>query len=231
MQWEAWSPNVLDPCGVERNCCRECNPGYCVTGGDPPIAGRKRPANDGQAFPLQDPRIAVRPHFQSKADKLVHWLQLRVPDRFWKLTIEYWRDTNEHPDMDRLRELMMVSAKKPYLKILSYCGAVRVPEQFLYLVGDEFVTWRDDDGTCYIDVTNRVYSIMFRCTWPNVLTVFGLSNEESIGDCVEALLGYAWLCRRQRLVGRADPLPNLAHEIISAIEAACFAFWVLDTIG
>ena len=220
MQWNAWSPTVRGPFGEERNCCRECNPSYCHAG--PTAPSRQNPA---PMVPSHE-RARMGPLFVTQAHGSIDSLQRKVPNRFWDLTLAHWSAAAAHPDMSRLRKFVECSCSKSYRKILSHYGAVRVDGVFRNLVEDNLVAWLDPCGTAYMDVGNDIYTRMFERTWPGAIMSLGLSNHETIGDCIEAILGFAWLHRRAK-----RPLPNIANEVIREIERACFALWVLEEIG
>ena len=166
------------------------------------------------------------PLFVTMAHGSIDFLQRKVPNRFWDLTLAHRSAAAGHPEMSRVRKFMERSCSKSYTKILSHYGAVRVDGIFRNLVEDNLAAWLDPCGTAYMDVGNDLYTRMFERTWPCAMMSLGLSNHETIGDCIEAILGFGRLHRRAK---RA--LPNIANQVIREIERACFALWVLEEIA
>ena len=88
--------------------------------------------------------------------------------------------------------------------------------------------WGDPDGRYYFDPGNHVYAWAKRRACPDFLRLTGLSDEEKIGDCIEAVLGLEWTWqqstsvdgeRLRSLSALHDPWPD-SH--ISVAEAARF---------
>ena len=117
-----------------------------------------------------------------------------------------------------IRQKAIARSSRSFLKIMSYYGAIRVP--FDYPVW-AYLAWKDQTGR-YIDPGNRVYAEVFRACWPCVLYKHGLSNEESIGDWLEALLGIAWLRDFRGLA-----LPAVGEDVRMMLEKAIFAQFLL----
>ena len=77
--------------------------------------------------------------------------------------------------------------EKSFLKHASYNGAIHAPNDF----PDNHIAFIDKkSGDRFVDPTNRVYCDVFKTVWPNVTF---MSNEETVGDLVEAILGLAWV--------------------------------------
>ena len=102
--------------------------------------------------------------------------------------------------------------------------------------------WKDSDGQFYFDPGNQVYALAMQRACPDFLMRTGMSDQEKIGDCIEAVLGLEWTLRRSLRVEeeRARSLAAL-HEPwpesgISVYEAARFwrAFshqtWFIDWV-
>ena len=179
----------------------------------PSVAAAKAAAA-APKVPSQE-RARMGPLFVTMAHGSIDFLQRKAPNRFWDLTLARWSAAAARPDMSRLRAIMECSRTKSYKKILSHYGAVRVDRLYRRLVEDNFAAWLDDDGTAYMDVGNDIYTRMFERTWPGAMMSLGLSNPETIGDCIEAILGFGWLHRRAK-----RPLPNIANQVIREIEKA-----------
>ena len=124
--------------------------------------------------------------------------------------------------MAQIREMLDVSERKSYRKILSYHGAVRIAASHERFIEPHCIAHIDADGTKYMDPGNATYFDFFEKTWPNTLRAMGLSNKETVGDMIEAMLGHEWL-RRRNTPDRVSPLSDM---IIRHIEAAVFATWV-----
>lgn len=78
------------------------------------------------------------------------------------------------------------------IKFMSYFGAIAVDEFSLPGVPLEKLCFKCPiDGSFYMDPGNWVYKRAFRFIWPRALP--GFSNQETIGDVVEAFLGFAYI--------------------------------------
>ena len=102
--------------------------------------------------------------------------------------------------------------------------------------------WDDADGQSYFDPGNHVYARAMQRACPDFLMRTGMSNQEKIGDCIEAVLGLDWTLRRSLRVKEEQARSRAAlHEPwpesgISVYEAARFwrAFshqtWFIDWV-
>ena len=78
------------------------------------------------------------------------------------------------------------------------------------------------DETCSgwaMDPGNWVYKKVFLRAWPTVTFV---SNESTIGDLIEAMLGLAWAHRARNIV-----IPEIARDVIRLLEQAIWTEYVL----
>jgi hypothetical protein len=100
---------------------------------------------------------------------------------------------------------------KTLLKLFSYCGAVAISQDCEHLP----VHWADTSGR-YYDPTNYVYARVFRAVWPRAW--ISNSNDKTVGDRVEAFLGYLWLARQ-----RGIPRHQLINDIVQSLEPALLA--------
>ena len=128
--------------------------------------------------------------------------------------------------MRLLRSKLAISGSKSYRKILSYYGAVRVREAYVGLIEPHWIAHMDPDGTKYLDPTNVIYLRVFEWAWPDALRLLGMSNEETVGDVMEALLGHSWFRRQENRYVTAK-----AETILSYIEDAVFATWVCAAVA
>lgn len=91
--------------------------------------------------------------------------------------------------MARINRALGYRENKSFLKHVSYVGAIRVPDAF----PDKEISWRDPDtGERYLDPGNAVYCAAFRSVWDQVIPE---RNQKTIGDLIEAMLGWAWTKR------------------------------------
>ena len=115
----------------------------------------------------------------------------------------------------RINAAFELSEKKRFLKLVSYFGAVRVPANY-----PQKDLWFDETRSEWaMDPGNWIYKNVFRLAWPRVTFV---SNEETIGDLVEAMLGLAWRHRERNIV-----IPEIACDFIRILEQALWTEYVL----
>jgi len=112
-----------------------------------------------------------------------------------------------------------LSERKSFRKLVSYAGAVRMPEW----IDAGWTCWVHDNGTRYMDVGNYHYAAVFTRAWPTVVERHNLSNNETVGDLIEALLG--WYFVRTEL--RGHRLTDFCDDTIAMLEQACVAQWAL----
>ena len=121
----------------------------------------------------------------------VEWLKRYVPVEFWNMFNNHFLDLNiQHRDFianfNRSRDL---SEDKSLLKLMSYNGAVAITSDFEHIGAH----WVDESGR-YFDPSNYFYARVFRACWPGAFEYYA---DVSIGDRVEAFLGYHWRARRR----------------------------------
>ena len=58
--------------------------------------------------------------------------------------------------------------------------------------------------------------------WPAALP--NITNEETMGDVLEAFLGYHWPLTYERMV----TFPDIIKDIVEMLTMAVFNFWALD---
>ena len=210
LQWRHWSPIVQD---YDRNCCRVCSP-TCFQSEPQP----KRAKTSPPPRPSQETRAL----FQSILQTCESWLRSKVPSHFWILTHARWCAANQNAvQLQRLREILCPGVQSSYRKILSYFGAVRIPTSYKDLVPPGDIGWIEH-GDVFVDPSNAIYSSVFLRIWSAAATTLGLTNKETIGDFIEALLGYSYLVNHVR-----QPISVDAIDVVAMLEKACFAEYVL----
>ena len=108
--------------------------------------------------------------------------------------------------------------EKRFVKHMSYNGAIRVPKDY----PNFWIAYTDQEsGDRYIDPGNGIYSVVFKNCWPKVSFI---SNEETVGDLMEAMLGLAWIKNHQ-----GQTLSPEAEDFVNMIEQACLSEFSLQT--
>jgi len=218
VQWNTGSPLVVDTNGWNRNCCSACSdvPGeyYCSSHG-PAVP------QAAAAAAAQGPGPAVDLHQQLRdcATRSSAWLAQHIPHRFWTLFIDFVQSQNQtHREAIAARNIRCgLKPDKSLMKLMSYCGAVRVPQSHAASLSGP---WVDVDGTVYWDCTNAVYNEVVLRTWPPLRELgYGAKN---MGDVVEAFFGYSWVCRR-RGISRS----LVVERFLEQLELLSFAVWRL----
>jgi len=205
-QWSARSPLVVAADGGWRNCCSSCSDNgghyHSVLG---PTATAHTP------WTSEDLRTTAR--------TASTWLKYYIPHRFWTHFIDLVQSLNEqHRESIAAYNVRHgLKAKKSLMKLMSYWGAVRAWK-------DARLTdpsWVDVDGTVYWDCSNFIYAEVMLRTWPSLRDLY--YNDGSIGDVLEAFLGYAWRCRRRDL-----PQSSFQQRFVEQVELLSFAVWALQ---
>ena len=103
--------------------------------------------------------------------------------------------------------------EKSFRKILSWAGSIRLPNDF----PDTLVTWTDEKLKArHLAPGNRVYRKAFRAAWPRVLP--DITNDETVGDMLEAFLALAWMYRCKGV-----KLPALCDDFVAMLERLVYA--------
>ena len=106
--------------------------------------------------------------------------------------------------------------EKSFLKHASYNGAIHVPNGF----PDNLIDFIDKKtGHRFCDPCNAVYCDVFKKVWPNVTW---MSNAETVGDLVEAILGLAWTKS-----DRGERISPEAEDFVKCVEQACLSEYLL----
>ena len=109
--------------------------------------------------------------------------------------------------------------KLTHRKLLSYFGAVKVPQCCRLSFPRSQVSW-EEDGVLYVDICNRNYKALI----PDVAQEMHF-NTETTGDLIEALLGWVYLRARHNV---AEVMGTLVSDIVEMIERGGFALWLLS---
>ena len=129
-----------------------------------------------------------------------------------------WRE--EIKDLNRR---MGFSERKSLMKHLSHHGAVRLPEW----APENWSTFKcDAEHQHYIDVTNEIYMDVLRSCWPEALEALQITDKESGGDLVEAVLGAYYVLR----VRRAWQFDFIVEDFIVMLERICIGTYVQSVI-
>lgn len=233
-QWSASQPVMTAANGEFRNCCNVCSPTFLTSTPSPAAESRPCPSpaaesscscNGGGRVTPSLLRRAEYERFHTLKDESIFWLRRNVPCEFWVELSNLFTEANHDIEaMCALRKKLGIeNEKKSYRKILSYYGAVRVPEACVGFVEPHWIAHLDPDGTKYLDPCNSIYCRVFECAWPNALRGLGMSNEKTVGDLMEALLGIGW-CQRQT----KRHVTTMADSVLRHIEDAVFATWVCE---
>ena len=67
-----------------------------------------------------------------------------------------------------------------------------------------------------------MYAQVFLECWPTAARDLNLSNEATIGDMIEALLGFHW-CRK----AKGHAVPDITEDIVQRLETICLTCWLL----
>ena len=79
----------------------------------------------------------------------------------------------------------------------------------------------DSSGQAYFDPGNMAYAYVLMQVWDNnVLRSRNISHQETLGDVVEALLGFGWFLYHPENVcsGRNRTEQELSYELIQALH-------------
>ena len=118
------------------------------------------------------------------------------------------------------RNALLGLVRASFLKHLSYAGAVRLPEW----CPDDWVQWKcPATGQRYADLTNKVYLEFLRSVWPRALEELGISNQETCGDLLEALLGWYYVLT----IENGLALGNEADDFIAMLEQGLICTYAL----
>ena len=145
-------------------------------------------------------------------------MRRNIPESFWAKAHAEFGNINML-NRARLREYnhrLGLKAQKSFLKHASYNGAIQVPPDF----PDDLIAFIDTKTNLrFCDPCNSVYRDVFLSVWPNVMW---MSNKETVGDLVEAILGLAWIKN-----DRGETLSLEAEDFVKMVEQACLSEYAL----
>ena len=227
--------------GWERNCCKHCQdvPGWYYTTRDrtpksrsscppakPPAAPPAPPAappadSYNTTFTSSSPTWPpLEKELQRQKDWTTEWLRRNIDDSFWLRVHSEFCNINllRRAEMVAINRALGLKDEKSFLKHASYLGAIHVPNDF----PDNLIDFIDKkSGDRFIDPGNWVYCYVFKRVWPNVAF---MSNPETVGDLLEAILGLAWVMNE-----RGQTLSPVAEDFLQILEQACLSEYSLQT--
>ena len=80
--------------------------------------------------------------------------------------------------------------------------------------------------TRYADLTNGAYLEVMRSCWRSSVDVLNISNAETAGDLVEAILGWYYILT----VRRRTRFDVLVDDFIVMLERACLGVYIKNVI-
>jgi hypothetical protein len=177
--------------------------------GSPSFKGKLRPRP-----PLKCP--VMQRNLQANLTGAVESLQTMLPHTFWSLVAEMWQRQNVkyRRQLEEINAFFELSPQKTLLKWVSYYGAIRLP--------DWAAAWEADPRyPGMADVGNWSYAMVFRRAWCR--SWLCTCKDDTIGDHVEALLGWHWIMVEQM----GKQFPEQVEDIVQLIEQAAFSHWAL----
>ena len=145
-------------------------------------------------------------------------MRRNIPESFWEKAHAEFCKINmlNRAKMVAYNRRLGLKDEKSFLKHASYNGAIQVPPDFPdYLIA--FIDKKTNLRFC--DPCNSVYRDVFLSVWPNVMW---MSNKETVGDLVEAILGLAW-----KKVDMGETLGPEAEDFVKMIEQAVLSEYLL----
>ena len=138
-----------------------------------------------------------------------------VPNHFWTRCEDMWIDQNlkYRNHLIEYNVAWGLKKRKSLRKIVSYWGAVKLPEWAMQ--------WSDPNYPGFADLGNDVYADTFKALWP-YSHICGYSDD-TIGDFIEALLGWyiywttEWGAQFEKMV----------HLVVEHLNMALLSEWTL----
>ena len=168
-----------------------------------------------RAVGLSSQQVSAAQQLVAMGDAAILQLKQEVPDQFWLKVVQRFESANTDARM------ALVHSRTPpeygwlsYKKFLSHHGALRLRPQEVPpgLQPPPLNEWG------MYDPGNWVYKEVFFACWPLAAQELGYSNEGTVGDLVEALLGWVWF--------QGHVLPAPAMRVVEALERACLAVYL-----
>ena len=166
-----------------------------------------------RAVGLSSQQVSAAQQLVAMGDAAILQLKQEVPDRFWVKVVQLFESANTDARMAFVYSQMPPEFSS-FKKFLSHHGALRLRPQEVPpgLQPPPLNEWGLYDPGNWVDK-----AVFFAC-WPGAARQLGYGNEETVGDLVEALLGWVWF------QGHALPAP--AMRVVEALERACLAVYL-----
>ena len=147
-------------------------------------------------------------------------MKRHIPDDFWCRVHTELCDINmrKRAEMEAINQCFGFKKEKSFLKHVSYCGAIRVPDDFPKAL---IKYTNKKTGERFLDPTNAIYCDVFKAVWPNVTFI---SAPGTVGDLIEALLGLAWAKKH-----RGETLLPKQDDFVQMIEQLTLSEYSLQT--
>ena len=205
---------------VDQNCCNQCSPNYFICDDDTGKAPTTTASPSGAFKKFAD--VVTPERFKNRLALL-----RSLPACFWD---DFHGRVCMAGQIDRVQSLSdMLIANWPEaytsqgaLKVMSKFGAVKAHEK---IRGAKIY---DISGQAYFDPGNETYAFVLQHAW-NGKALLGshITNYETCGDVVEALLGFAWFMFHPENIYRDANTKRheLAYELIQAMhEVIAFTY-------
>ena len=152
------------------------------------------------------------------------WLRKFISSNFW-VKFHAWaaqQGDKYHEEIAAVNASLGL-VKVRFLKHLSYKGAVRLPEW----CPDDWEHWKcPATGQRYADLSNKLYLEFLLSVWPTALEELGISNPETGGDLLEALLGWYFVLTKENNLS----LCNEADDFIAMLEQGLLYMFALKVV-
>ena len=153
----------------------------------------------------------------------VTYLKQTVPVQFWMIMKAKFEESGlkNQEALQRYNRNVNASIYRSLRKWYSYFGACRITQDTPWWFTNQNAFWCIWSFTFYVDLGNAVYRRLMTDAWPSLTE--HMSNAETLGDCLEALLGLFYI--KKVLYNRR--ISALEDTIITAIEVAAFSLSLL----
>ena len=153
----------------------------------------------------------------------IQWLHANIGPQFWLWFKDLLEDgnTKHRVQLEAANTFVGFSGSKSLLKNLSHLGAIRIPPGAKLIHGgsSNHLLFVDNvTSNTYLDPGNSLYKKVWVASWPEGQAMLGISNENTIGDLVEAFFGYHWFS----VIAGPNTLSGLAKEFVEHLERTCF---------
>ena len=147
-------------------------------------------------------------------------MKRHIPDDFWYRVHTELCDINirRRAEMEAIKQRLHLKMEKSFLKHASYCGAIRVPDDFPKAL---IKYTNEETGERFLDPRNAIYCDVFKAVWPNVTFI---SAPGTVGDLIEALLGLTWVKK-----DRGETIPPEMDDFVQMLEQLSLMEYSLQT--